>query len=58
MEHLLQCFIFHNIFKYMIFQSRQKALMCGLKGFAVQYTDLMHFMHQTCAFYGKSTAKY
>ena len=30
MEHLLQkskCFIFHNIFKYMIFQRRQKALI-------------------------------
>ena len=36
MEHLLQkskCFIFHNIFKYMIFQRRQKALLWskGLK---------------------------
>ena len=30
MEHLLQkskCHIFHNIFKYMIFQKRQKALV-------------------------------
>ena len=32
MEHLLQkskCFIFHNIFKYMIFQRCQKALLWG-----------------------------
>ena len=36
MEHLLQmskCSILHNIFKYMIFLRRQKALLCskGLK---------------------------
>ena len=37
MEHLLQkskCSIFHNIFKYMIFQRRQKALLWG-KGLRV-----------------------
>ena len=40
MEHLLQkskCSIFHNIFKYMIFQRRQKELLWskGLKNLAV-----------------------
>ena len=51
MEHLLQkskCSIFHNIFKYMIFQRRQKALLWskGLNGISdvkVQALSLGHF---------------
>ena len=47
MEHLLQmskCSIFHNIFKYMIFQRRQKALLWskGLTLFQLVTTVLLY----------------
>ena len=48
MEHLLQkskCSIFHNIFKYMIFQRCQKALLWskGLSGFSIFLTNYLCF---------------
>ena len=48
MEHLLQCLIIHNIFKYIVFQGRQKALSWS-KGKDFAFRLLQMYCYYKCS---------